>query len=154
MEIEVIPVGNTYRCDGQESDIVEVFHTFSGLRITVSTWIDSIVETYLHIYWRRVHGYRFLDEFDLIAYWKTENFRSGHHVYEIIGGGWLRGEPVLPDMLDSARNNPGLREWFISTTNGSMNVLAASPPELTDLKKWPQHEQQTDAEQIVGREPR
>jgi len=140
MELKVTPIGNTYRREGQESDIVEVFHTFSGLRVTVSTWIDSIVEAYLHIYWRRVDGYFFLDEFDLVAYWKADKFRSGHHVYEIAGGGWLRGEPVLPDMLDSARNNEHMREWFICTTNGSMSVLAVSPPELTDLKKWPQHE--------------
>jgi len=39
MELKVTPIGNTYRREGQESDIVEVFHTFSGLRVTVSTWI-------------------------------------------------------------------------------------------------------------------
>ena len=136
MDIEVIPIGNTYRRDGQESDIVEVFNTFSGLRVTVSTWIDSINQTYLQVYWRRVQGYRLLDELDLLAYWDTEKLRSPHHVYEITSGGWLRGEPILSGMLTSAHNNPGLCEWFISTTNRCMNVLAASPPELMDLKKW------------------
>ena len=136
MDMEVIPIGNTYRLDGQESDIVEVFHTFSGLRITVSTWMDSINPTYLQVYWRRVQGYRLLDELDLLAYWETEQFRSPHHVDEIAGGGWLRGEPFLPGMLTSAHNKRGLREWFISTANRGMNVLAASPPELTGLKKW------------------
>jgi len=135
MDIEAQPLGNTYRCDGHESDIVEVFSTFSGLRIIVSTWIDSINETLLQVYFRRVHAYRFLDELDLIAYWKTEQFRSPYHVYEITKGGWLRGEPMLPDMLDSARNAGPLREWFISTTNGCMNLLGALPPELTDLKR-------------------
>jgi hypothetical protein len=155
MDIEVIPIGNTYRREGQESDIVELFDTFSGLRVTVSTWIDSINETYLQIYWRFVNGYRNLDEFDLIAYWKTQKFSSGHHVYEITAGGWLRGEPVLPDMLDSARNNSFLREWFICTTNGSMNVLAVSPPVLMELKRWPTSAvPQNDAEQIVGPERR
>jgi hypothetical protein len=136
MDVEALAVGHTYRRDGQESDIVELFDTFSGVRITVATWIDSINEIYVQIYWRQVHGYRYLDEFDLIAYWKTEKFRSGHHVYEITAGGWLRGEPVLPDMFDSARTNSDLREWFICTTNGSMNVLAASPPEITEIKRW------------------
>ena len=155
MDIEVLPIGNTYRSEGQESDIVELFDTFSGVRVTVSTWIDSINEIYLQIYWRYVQGYRYLDEFDLIAYWKTQKFSSGHHVYEITAGGWLRGEPVLENMLDSARNNPDLREWFICTTNGSMNVLAVSPPEFTELKRWPTSATpRRDAEQIVGREPR
>ncbi len=135
MNIEAQPVGNEYRFDGQESGIVEVFETLSGLRIIVSTWTDSINEVLLQVYFRRPHAYRYLDELDLIAYWKTEKFRSSHHVYEITSGGWLNGEPLLPDMLDSARNNPGLREWFISTTNGCMNILANSVPELTDLKK-------------------
>ncbi len=110
MNIEVQPLGNEYRFEGQESDIIEVFNTFSGLRIIVSTWIDSINQTLLQVYFRRVHAYRFVDELDLIAYWKTEQFRSPHHVYEITKGGWLTGEPLLPDMLDSARNTPALRE--------------------------------------------
>ncbi len=47
MNIEVQPLGNEYRFDGKESDIVEVFDTFSGLRIIVSTWVDSINEARL-----------------------------------------------------------------------------------------------------------
>jgi|SRR5688572_22147496 len=134
MNIEVQPLGNEYRFDGKESGIVEVFESLSGLRIIVSTWTDSINEALLQVYFRRPHAYRYLDELDLIAYWKTEKFRSPHHVYEITSGGWLNGEPSLPDMLDSARNT-GVREWFISTTNGCMNVLAASPPEVAELKR-------------------
>jgi hypothetical protein len=78
MNIEAQPLGNEYRFDGQESNIVEVFDSLSGLRITVSTWTDSINEALLQVYFRRVHGYRFLDELDLIAYWKTEKF--GLHI--------------------------------------------------------------------------
>ena len=134
MNIEAQSLGNEYRFDGKESGVVEVFETMSGLRITVSTWTDSINEALLQVYFRRPHAYRYLDELDLIAYWKAETFRSPHHVYEITSGGWLSGEPLLPDMLDSARHT-GVREWFICTTNGCMNVLAVSPPELTDLKR-------------------
>jgi len=134
MDIEAQPLGNEYRCERKESEIVEVFETLSGLRIIVSTWTDSINQALLQVYFRRPHGYRYLDELDLIAYWKTEKFSSPHHVYEITSGGWLTGEPSLPDMLDSARNI-GVREWFVFTTNGCMNILAASPPELTDLRR-------------------
>ena len=128
------PLGPTFRLDGQESDIVEVTHTFSGLRIIVSTWTDSINETFLEVYFRRTRAYRYLDEVDLLEYWNTGVFRSPHHVYEITEGGWLNGEPVLPSMFVSVRGTR-LREWFICTSNGSMTVLAASPPELADLKR-------------------
>src|SRR6185437_1374569 len=128
MNIEAQPLGREYRFDGKESDIVEVFDTLSGLRVTVSTWIDSINETLLEVYFRRVRGYRYLDEGDLIAYWKTETFRSPYHGYEITKGGWLAGENVESGILEIARAFE-LREWFVCTTNGCMNILAASPPE-------------------------
>ncbi len=134
MNIEAQPLGNEYRFDGKESDIVEVFDTFSGLRVIVSTWIDSINETLLEVYFRRVRGYRYLDEGDLIAYWQTETFRSSHHVYEITNGGWLTGEIVETGTLEIAKAFE-LREWFVCTTNGCMNILAALPPELKDLGK-------------------
>ena len=132
MNIEAQPLGNEYRFDGKESDIVEVIDTFSGLRLIVSTWIDSINETQLEVYFRRVRGYRYLDEGDLIAYWKTEAFRSPHHVYEITKGGWVTGETVESGTLEIAKTFE-LREWFVCTTNGCMNILAAMPPELKDL---------------------
>jgi hypothetical protein len=118
MDIEAQPLGNEYRFDGKESDIVEVFYTFSGLRIIVSTWIDSINEALLEVYFRRVQGYRYLDEGDLIAYWETKQFRSPHHVYEITKGGWLMSEALEPGLLDIAKSFE-MREWFICTTNVS-----------------------------------
>ena len=133
MNIEAQPLGNEYRVDGKESDIVEVLHSLSGLRIIVSTWIDSINEALLEVYFRRVQAYRYLDEGDLIAYWQTEKFRIPHHVYEIKSGGWLTGETLDPGILEVAKSFE-TKEWFISTTNGCMNVLAASPPELGNLK--------------------
>jgi len=133
MHIETQPLGNEYRFDGKESDIVEVLDSVSGLRIIVSTWIDSINEALLEVYFRRVQGYRYLDEGDLIAYWRTEKFRSPHHVYEITRGGWLTGETIEAGMLDVAKSFE-TREWFIATTNGCMTVLASSPPVLSDLK--------------------
>ncbi len=133
MNIEAQPLGNEYRFDGKESDIVEVFDSVSGLRIIVSTWIDSINEALVEVYFRRVQAYRYLDEGDLIAYWKTDKFRTPHHVYEITNGGWLTGETLEPGMLTIAKSVEP-REWFISTTNGCMTVLAARPPVLKDLK--------------------
>ena len=134
MKIEVQPLGNEYRFDGKESDIVEVFDTISGLRILVSTWVDSVNEALLEVYFRRVRGYRYLDEGDLIAYWKTDTFLSPHHVYEITSGGWLTGETLEPGILEIATAFE-MREWFICTTNGCMNILSDSPPELADLKR-------------------
>ncbi len=132
MNIKAQPLGNEYRFGGKESDIVEVFGSLSGLRIIVTTWIDEVNERLLEVYFRRVRGYRYLDEGDLIAYWKTETFRTSHHVYEITDGGWLRGEPLEPGILEISHSFE-MREWFIATTNGCMNVLAAHPPELKEL---------------------
>lgn len=134
MNIEAQPLGNEYRFDGKESDIVEVFHTLSGLRIIVSTWVDSINEALLEVCFRRVQGYRYLDEGDLIAYWESGKFQSPHHVYEITKGGWVAGEALEPGILEIAKGFE-VREWFVCTTNGCLNVLAALPPELADLKR-------------------
>ena len=133
MNIEARPLGHEYRFDGKESDIVEVFDSVSGLRIIVATWIDEVNEILLEVYFRRVQGYRHLDEGDLIAYWKEETFRTPHHVYEITNGGWLSGEAFQEGILEIARSFI-YREWFICTTNGCMNVIAADAPELKDFK--------------------
>ena len=133
MNITAQPLGNEYRFDGKESDIVEVFDTLSGLRILISSWTDSINEVLLQVYFRRVQAYRYLDEGDLIAYWESEKFRTPHHVYEITQGGWISGETVESGILDIAKNFE-LREWFVRTTNDCMNVVSPFPPELVDLK--------------------
>lgn len=95
------PLGDEYRLDNKESDIVEVFCTRSGLRIVVSTWLDSVNETLVEVYFRNVRAYRYLDEGDLLGYWQTEKFRSSHHVYEIAKGGWLSEEQA--GILDVTR---------------------------------------------------
>ena len=132
MNIEVQTLGDEYRFDAKEGDIVEVFDSISGLRIIVSTWRDSVNEALLEVSFRRPHAYRYLDEGDLIAYWESGKFRSPHHVYEITRGGWLSGEALESGVLEIAKAVEP-REWFICTTNGCMNVLAGQQPQLTDL---------------------
>jgi hypothetical protein len=110
MNIEAQPLGNEYRFDGQESDIVEVFDSVSGLRIIVSTWTDSINEALVEVYFRRVQTYRYLDEGDLIAYWKTEKFRSPHHVYQIAREVGLRAKlwnPAFSKLRKASRCGNG-----------------------------------------------
>jgi hypothetical protein len=116
--------------------MIEVSDTFAGRRNTVSTSIDSINPTCLQVYWRRLPGYRLLAGLNLLAYWDAEESRPPPPGYEITGGGWRRGEPLLSGLLTRAHHNPGQREWFVSTTDGGMKVLAASLPELRDLEKW------------------
>jgi hypothetical protein len=134
MNIELQPLGDEYRFDGKESDIVEVLSTLSGLRIVVTTWLDSINQTLLEVYFRDHRAYRFLDEGDLLGYWETKQFHSPYHVYEITNGGWLTGELSQSGILDVSKAMQP-REWFIATTNGCMSVLAAHPPVLKDLKR-------------------
>ena len=133
MKLEAQPLGNQYRLDAKESDIVEVLNSLGGMRIVVSTWIDEINQRLLEISFRRVRGYRYLDEGDLLSYWENEKLRTPHHVYEITSGGWVNGEALEPGILDVSKAFE-IREWFIATTNGCMNVLSADPPELKELK--------------------
>ncbi len=60
MNIEAQPLGNEYRFDDKESDIIEMLDSLSGLRIIISTWIDSINDAVLEVYFRRVQGYLYL----------------------------------------------------------------------------------------------
>jgi hypothetical protein len=133
MEFEVKPYGNEYRFD-QESDIIEVLHTESGLRIIVVTAIDSKA-IFLEVFFDYVRGYRFLDEGDLIAYWESKKFDISHHTYEILSGGWSNGE-VVEDNIMSVSKAMNFREWFIVTTNSCINVLSSyEEPKLREINK-------------------
>lgn len=131
MKFEVRPIGKQYRFD-QVSDITDVLYTRGGLRITVIAATSMFTNIYLDIHFDWIDGFRALDEGDLVRYWESNAFRSGHHIYEILAGGWSNGE-TISDGLFTIHPAGESREWFIVTTNLCMNVLSGHEPFLREF---------------------
>jgi hypothetical protein len=133
MQISAQPIATSYASQG-ESDITEVLLGRSGLRVLVESGKDERRSFEFHFEVPR--GFRYLDEGDLLAYWQSKAFAGGHHLFEIVSGGWLDQERQHPGMLSTTDAVGTLREWFICTSNGCMNVLSVSEPlirEFNDL---------------------
>jgi hypothetical protein len=116
-----------------ESDIIEIISTISGLRVVVSTMRDSVKELLVEYFFEYDNGFRYLDEGDLIAYWESSQFKTGHHLYEVEDGGWISGESLQPGIL-SISSEIGMREWFIKTTNGCLTVLSNFEPIVREVE--------------------
>jgi hypothetical protein len=134
MNLEVKSFGEEYFLE-EESNIEEFFFTYSGLRIIIETQKAKFVPTLLEVFFRYINGFRCLDEGDFIAYWESSKFKSAHHIYEILSGGWSSGEVTESGILTVSSIEP--REWFIKTTNKCVTVLSADEPLLRDLTRYP-----------------
>ena len=135
MNLEVKSFGEEYFLE-EESNIEEIFYTYSGLRIVIETKKGKFVPVLLEIFFRYVNGFRCLDEGDLIAYSESGRFQSPHHIYEILSGGWSNGEPQQSGIL-SVSSSVQPREWFITTTNRCLTVLSGDEPLLRELTRYP-----------------
>jgi hypothetical protein len=133
MDIVAIPVGVTYP-RGKESDIAELSLGPSGLRVVVESYATTFERVWLEYHFAAPRGFRFLDEGDLIRYWKSQVFSTGHHLFEITAGGWRDQELQLPGMLSVTEGVGSFREWFVATTNGSINVLSVMPPQFREFR--------------------
>ena len=125
--MEVLELGPKHTTESHESDISSITDTKDGLTIIIDTIDEHGRQKNLKVHFSYVRGFRYLDEGDLIYYWESEKFRSPFHVYEIISGGWCNGEVIQPGIL-SVSEAIKLREWFVTTTNGCVNVISNSPP--------------------------
>lgn len=117
-----------------DNDIVEVFATYSGLRIILSTPTEVQDNLFIEVMFSRYCGYRFLDEGDLLDYWESQAFQSSHHVYEITNGGWLSGEPLLPGRLIITKFASHSREWLVVSANGCITVLSDCEPQVREIE--------------------
>ncbi len=132
--MRVTPIGKKYQNEG-ESDIFEINDSHSSLRIIVDTALGSDDKLYLEIVFIDCRGYRYLDEGDLLRYWETDKFKE-HYIYEILSGGWISGEVIDPGVLNISQEcGSNLKEWFIVTTNGCINVLAINEPLVRELRQ-------------------
>lgn len=123
--------------EGSESgvhltDIAELTLGPSGLRIVVHIIAKGSEEDeYLEVLFTQPRGFRFLDEGDLMPYWKSGEFSGRDNiVYEIKRGGWVMQELQTDGMLMVSHSFDADREWFIATSNGCVNVMSRTAPLL------------------------
>ena len=131
MKLDVLPFGNQYRFD-QESDIIDVIYSRSGLRVTVLAATSMFTNIYLELHFGSVAGFRLLDEGDLLGYWESRAFKNNNHIYEIRSGGWATGEQIEDGTLSRTPYRK-YREWFVCTTNQCMNVLSDDEPMIREI---------------------
>ena len=125
--------GNEY-LTGSESDISEIFYSESGLRIVIATNTVQDKPVYLEVFFEHIRGFRCLDEADLQYYWQGREFQNGYHVFQILKGGWLSGETLSEGILDVSSSPPlDTTEWFIATTNMSIQVLSPNTPVIREI---------------------
>ena len=112
-----------------ESDIVNINDSKEGLFLAISTTCELGNDLVLEVSFEYTNGFRYLDEGDLIYYWQSGIFDSAHHIYQITSGGWSNGEALEKGVLSigSATNS---KEWFVVTSNGCINVLSNTVPQV------------------------
>lgn len=120
--------------DFRESDITDFKWTEnSGVKIIISTWEDAKKRVQINYQFYKFNGFRYLDESDLLRYVQNSDFHGGHHLYEILEGGWNSGEVVEVGIMDMSKNIKQLKEFFILTTNGCMSILTFEEPKIKEV---------------------
>lgn len=135
MEMTIENMGSEYYSHRMESDIIDFKWTSEfGLKVTISTWRDIEQQIGIEYLFSDFNGFQFLDEGDLLGYWKMPDFRNGYHLYRIIKGGWKSGQITQNGILDVSSAIIELKEYFIATTNGCLTVLAYEKPLISEIE--------------------
>jgi hypothetical protein len=113
--------------DGRKLEIVVARHAiaigrFKGVKFTFA-WVA---------------GFRYLDEVDLLRYWRSDGYRGCHHLFSVKAGGWAEEEFKLEGVIEKRH------EWLVVTGNGCMNVFSHDAPEIF-YGEFDDHLQQADA---------
>lgn len=113
----------------QNSDLCDLSLGFSGLRVAVSLGEDEHGnDKYLEILFTVTRGFRYLDEGDLLPYWRSGAFDTSRYlVFEIKSGGWIEQEEHN-GMLNVTAAVGTYREWLIVSSNACLNVISAVEP--------------------------
>jgi len=125
--MQVEGIGVTHTTEFHESDIYSVSDSKEGLTILIETKDENGVRKDMKVYFEYANGFRYLDEGDLMYYWESKAFKTPHHVFKIISGGWSNGETLEPGVLSVSKASE-ITEWFVLTTNSCINVLTESQP--------------------------
>lgn len=118
----------------RKADITELALGVTGLRVVVAVGEHENGENrYLEIMFTDPRGFRYLDEGDLLPYWRGGVFNTlDHLVFEIKRGGWAEQEQHA-GMLNVTAAFGGHREWFIASQNGCLNVISRLEPIIRSL---------------------
>lgn len=111
------------------SDLCDLSLGFSGLRVAVCLGEDEHGDDrFVEIVFTAPRGFRYLDEGDLLPYWRTNAFDTSRYlVFEIKRGGWIEQEEQS-GMLNVTAAIGTYREWFITSSNACLNVISAVEP--------------------------
>lgn len=82
---------------------------------------------FFEVFLPEVRGFRCLDEGDLIAYWESNQFRTGHCLYKVSEGGWLQNE--VNGVL-SVSSSVGMYEFMVPTNDYCLCILASHEPNV------------------------
>ncbi|HYD60628.1 MAG TPA: hypothetical protein VEC35_09755 [Noviherbaspirillum sp.] len=133
MQIKALPIEGS-ETEGKLDDIAELSLGPSGLRVVIGRLMDDDSYTYLEVFFSSPRGFRYLDEGDLLRYWRSDELSPRKHsIFEIAAGGWMEQERQTAGMLDTTAAVGWYREWFIITANGRLNVIAGEPPLLRKI---------------------
>jgi hypothetical protein len=111
------------------SDLCDLSLGHSGLRVAVHFGEDDDGnDKFVEIVFTTPRAFRYLDEGDLLPYWRSGAFdASGHLVFEIKRGGWAEQEQ-RSGMFNVTASVGIHREWFIASSNACLNVISAAEP--------------------------
>ena len=81
----------------------------------------------LEITFSSANAVRLLDELQVARYWVSKEFPFGHHVVEVLEGGWSDEESQLQGYVTARR------EWLIVTGNACVSIFSASEPIVKEV---------------------
>jgi hypothetical protein len=113
----------------RNSDLCDVTLSLMVLRTIVHVGEDeNHQDRLLEIVFKYPRGFRYLDEGDLLPYWRSGAFdNSKHLVHEIKRGGWAEQEEKN-GMLNVTAAAGSHREWLVVSSNGCLNVISTVEP--------------------------
>ena len=113
----------------KNSDLCDLSLGFSGLRVAVCLGEDEQGnDRFVEIVFTAPRGFRYLDEGDLLPYWRSDAFDTSRYlVFEIRRGGWIEQEE-RSGMVNVTSAVGTYREWFITSSNACLNVISAAEP--------------------------
>lgn len=111
------------------SDLCDLSVGFSGLRVAVHLGENEQGnDRFVEIVFTAPRGFRYLDEGDLLPYWRSKAFDTTNYlVFEIKAGGWFAQEEQS-GMLNVTSAVGTYREWFIVSSNACLNVISEAEP--------------------------
>ncbi|MCC2960408.1 hypothetical protein LK540_08180 [Massilia sp. IC2-278] len=127
-EYLVEPVGPPLLLESH-TDLCDLTVGLSGLRIAVLVGRDDMEsDQFVEVVFPTFRGFRYLDEGDLLRYWRSGSFDTANYVvFELKSGGWGRQEE-RNGMLNVTGAIGSYREWLVVSGNACVNVIAHIEP--------------------------